>query len=82
MTKKEIAKYVASCAGVNKAKAERCINCYHKAIPGALKRGERVIFRDFGSFSATKKSKSGKTSENRSAIEYCGEKSYKVYPEQ
>jgi len=34
---------------------ESCINCYHKAIAGALKEGNSVTFVGFGTFKTVKR---------------------------
>ena len=55
MTKSDIIEYIASCAGVTKLKAERCIDCYHEAIEEGLKKDQRVTIRGFGTFSVEKR---------------------------
>ena len=61
MNKEDVTEFVASCAGVSKAVAKRCIDCYHKAIQGALKKQKRVNFVGFGTFSvANRKARAGR----------------------
>ena len=55
MNKDQIVTYVAECAGVSKPVARRCIDCYHKAINGALQKGEKVTLVGFGTFSTAKR---------------------------
>jgi len=50
MNKRDVVKYVANCAGVTKHEAIRCIDCYHMAILGAMKKRERVVLVGFGVF--------------------------------
>lgn len=61
MTKNDLIKEVAKCAGVTKAEASRCIDCYHSAIQGGLRRREKVSMVGFGTFSvSTRKARSGR----------------------
>lgn len=55
MNKKQLIKYVASCANVTQAQARRCIDCCFKAINGAVGRGDRITVRGFGSFNVALK---------------------------
>ena len=51
MNKSDLVKYVAECAGVSKAKARRCIDCYNKAVVGGLETSGKVMIKGFGTYS-------------------------------
>lgn len=55
MNKKELIRYIANCANVTQAQARRCLDCYFKAINGAVSRGDRVTLRGFGSYNVALK---------------------------
>lgn len=55
MNKNDVVSYIADCAGISKAKASRCINCYHNAIELALGNGDKVSFVGFGTFKVNKR---------------------------
>ena len=55
MTKKEIVAKAATTAGISKAKAETAINAAFDEITKALKRGKKVTFVGFGTFSTSKR---------------------------
>ncbi len=55
MTKKEIVAKAATTAGISKAKAETAINAAFDEITMALKRGKKVTFVGFGTFSTSKR---------------------------
>ena len=61
MTKKEIVATAADAAGISKAKAEVAINAAFDGITSALKRGQKVTFVGFGTFStSTRKARMGR----------------------
>jgi DNA-binding protein HU-beta len=53
MTKKEIVAKAAEAAGISKAKAEVAINATFDEIASTLKRGGKVTFVGFGTFSTS-----------------------------
>lgn len=52
MTKAELAELLARRANITKAKAEKVLNLILDQMKDALKRGDRIEVRGFGSFSA------------------------------
>ena len=61
MNKNDLIKEVASCAGVTRSLASRCIDCYHSAIQGGLRKREKVTMMGFGTFSVSaRKARSGR----------------------
>ena len=55
-TKAELIDAVADAAGVSKADAERTIGAFFDHVVAATKKGEKVAWPGFGSFSTTKRS--------------------------
>ena len=55
MNKKQLIRYIASCAGVSQAQARKFLDCYFKAINGVVRRGDRVTLRGFGSYNVGSK---------------------------
>ena len=55
MTKAELIDAVADAAGVSKADAERTIGAFFDTVVGKTKKGEKVAWPGFGSFSTTKR---------------------------
>lgn len=53
MTKKEIVSMAADEAGISKSKAEAAINAAFDGITTSLKKGEKVTFVGFGTFSTS-----------------------------
>jgi DNA-binding protein HU-beta len=53
MTKKEIVAKAADAAGISKAKAEVAINAAFDGITSSLKKGDKVTFVGFGTFSTS-----------------------------
>jgi DNA-binding protein HU-beta len=61
MTKKEIVAMAADEAGISKAKAEVAINAAFDGITAALKKGNKVTFVGFGTFSTShRKARTGR----------------------
>jgi len=61
MTKKEIVAKAADAAGISKAKAEVAINATFDEITGTLKKGGKVTFVGFGTFSTSyRKARTGR----------------------
>ncbi len=54
MTKAELIEQVATKAGVSKADAERSVGAFFDVVQGAAKKGEKVAWPGFGSFSTSK----------------------------
>lgn len=75
MTKKEIVAKAASAAGVSKSKAEVAINTTLNEITGALKRGKKVTFVGFGTFSTSdRKARMGRNPRTGAAIHIAASK--------
>ena len=55
-TKAELIDAVADAAGVSKADAERTLGAFFDHVVTATKKGEKVAWPGFGSFSTTKRS--------------------------
>ena len=55
-TKAELIDAVADAAGVSKADAERTLGAFFDHVVAATKKGEKVAWPGFGSFSTTKRS--------------------------
>jgi DNA-binding protein HU-beta len=55
MTKAELIDAVADAAGVSKADAERTIGAFFDAVVTTTKKGDKVAWPGFGSFSTTKR---------------------------
>jgi DNA-binding protein HU-beta len=55
MTKKEIVAKAADAAGISKSKAEAALNATLNEISNALKRGKKVTFVGFGTFSTSQR---------------------------
>ncbi len=53
MTKAELIDAVASSAGVSKADAERTVQAFFDTVVSETKKGEKVAWPGFGSFSTT-----------------------------
>ena len=55
MTKAELIDAVASASGVTKADAERAIGAFFDQVVKSAKKGDKVAWPGFGSFSTTKR---------------------------
>lgn len=55
MTKAELIDAVAKKAGVTKADAERTLNAFFDQVVASTKKGDKVSWPGFGSFSTTKR---------------------------
>jgi DNA-binding protein HU-beta len=55
MTKAELIDAVADAAGVSKADAERTIGAFFDTVVAKAKKGDKVAWPGFGSFSTTKR---------------------------
>ena len=55
MTKAELIEDVAKSAGVSKADAERTIGAFFDHVVSSAKKGDKVAWPGFGSFSASKR---------------------------
>ena len=55
MTKAELIDAVADAAGVSKADAERTIGAFFDTVVAKTKKGDKVAWPGFGSFSTTKR---------------------------
>lgn len=55
MTKAELIEAVADAAGVSKAEAERTVGAFFDTVVSTTKKGDKVAWPGFGSFSTTKR---------------------------
>ena len=55
MTKAELIEAVAGSAGVTKAEAEKTLGAFFDHVVAATKKGDKVAWPGFGSFSTTKR---------------------------
>ena len=55
MTKAELIEAVAGSAGVSKAEAEKTLGAFFDHVIAATKKGDKVAWPGFGSFSTTKR---------------------------
>ena len=55
MTKAELIEAVAGSAGVSKAEAEKTLGAFFDHVVAATKKGDKVAWPGFGSFSTTKR---------------------------
>ncbi len=75
MNKADVVSFVAGCAGVTKAQASRCIDCYHQAIQGAMKRDSAVTIVGFGTYSVAKrKAREGRNPQTGKTIKIAAKK--------
>ncbi|MDR2773545.1 MAG: HU family DNA-binding protein [Tannerella sp.] len=56
MNKTDFIGAVAANAGLTKADAKKAVDAFVETVEGAVKKGEKVIFVGFGSFSVVEKS--------------------------
>ena len=69
MTKKEIVAKAADTAGISKAKAETAVNAAFDEITATLKRGDKVTFVGFGTFSTSfRKARTGRNPRTGASI--------------
>ena len=69
MTKAELIDAVADAAGVSKADAERTIGAFFDTVVGKTKKGEKVAWPGFGSFSTSKsKARTGRNPQTGEAV--------------
>lgn len=69
MTKAELIDAVANQAGVTKADAERTIGAFFDTVVKAAKKGDKVAWPGFGSFSTTKsKARTGRNPQTGAAV--------------
>ncbi|MFH2037386.1 MAG: HU family DNA-binding protein [Candidatus Zixiibacteriota bacterium] len=55
MTKDEMVAQIAKTAGINKRQAGDAINCFFDSVKTSLKKGNKVSFVGFGTFSVAKR---------------------------
>lgn len=69
MTKAELIDAVASAAGVTKTDAEKTIGAFFETVTKAAKKGDKVAWPGFGSFSTTKrKERTGRNPQTGAAV--------------
>ncbi len=70
MTKAELIDAVADAAGVSKADAERTIGAFFDTVVSSTKKGDKVAWPGFGSFSTTKRpARTGRNPQTGATIE-------------
>lgn len=69
MTKAELIEAVAKSAGVSKADADRTVGAFFDTVVSAAKKGDRVSWPGFGSFSTSKsKARVGRNPQTGDAV--------------
>jgi DNA-binding protein HU-beta len=69
MTKAELIDAVASASGVTKADAERAIGAFFDVVVKSAKKGDKVAWPGFGSFSTSKsKARTGRNPQTGEAV--------------
>ncbi|MFN8020499.1 MAG: HU family DNA-binding protein [Acidimicrobiales bacterium] len=69
MTKAELIEAVAKDTGVSKADAERVISSFFATVTAKTKKGDKVAWPGFGSFSTTKsKARTGRNPQTGAAV--------------
>ncbi len=69
MTKAELIEAVAKSAGVSKADADRTIGAFFDTVVAAAKKGDKVAWPGFGSFSTSKsKARTGRNPQTGAAV--------------
>jgi DNA-binding protein HU-beta len=69
MTKAELIDAVASSAGVSKADAERTLGAFFDHVVSSAKKGDKVAWPGFGSFSTSKsKARTGRNPQTGEAV--------------
>jgi DNA-binding protein HU-beta len=69
MTKAELIDAIASEAGVTKADAERAVGAFFDIVTKATKKGDKVAWPGFGSFSTSKsKARTGRNPQTGEAV--------------
>ena len=69
MTKAELIDAVASAAGVTKTDAEKTIGAFFETVTKAAKKGDKVAWPGFGSFSTSKsKARTGRNPQTGAAV--------------
>jgi len=77
-TKAELIDAVADAAGVSKADAERTLGAFFDHVVAATKKGEKVAWPGFGSFSTTKRSaRTGRNPQTGEPVQIAASKSVK-----
>ena len=69
MTKAELIEAVAKAAGVTKADADRTVGAFFDTVVAASKKGDKVAWPGFGSFSTTKsKARTGRNPQTGATV--------------
>jgi DNA-binding protein HU-beta len=69
MTKEQMITKMATDAGITKRQAQEALNCFFDSVTSTLKRGQKVSFVGFGTFSTTKrKARTGRNPQTGQAI--------------
>lgn len=69
MTKAEVIEAVAAAAGVSKVEADRTISAFFETVIESVKKGEKVAWPGFGSFStSTSSARTGRNPQTGDAV--------------
>ena len=69
MTKEQLVAKIAKEANINKRQANDAVRTFFDSVTGALKKGQKVSFVGFGTFSTTKrKARTGRNPQTGAAI--------------
>jgi DNA-binding protein HU-beta len=81
MTKEELISKIAKDAKVTKAQANKAVNAFFDGVTSSLKRGRKVSFVGFGTFSVAKrKARMGRNPQTGAAIRIAASKVPKFKP--
>lgn len=81
MTKAELIDSVAAAAGVSKSDAERTLGAFFDHVTKTTKKGEKVAWPGFGSFSTTKRAaRTGRNPQTGAAVKIAASTAMKFTP--
>lgn len=81
MNKSDFISTVAETSGLNKADAKKAVNAFLETVTIELKKGEKVAFPGFGSFSVTERAaRNGVNPRTKQPIEIQARKAVKFKP--
>ena len=81
MTKAELIDAVAKSAGVSKANAERTLGAFFEHVTRTAKKGDKIAWPGFGSFSTTKRqARTGRNPQTGAAVKIAASTAMKFTP--
>ncbi len=81
MTKAELIDAVSTSAGVSKADAERTLGAFFEHVTRSAKKGDKVAWPGFGSFSTTKRAaRTGRNPQTGAAVKISASTAMKFTP--